>query len=177
MISSSTYNALVIIVKVSIFFSTNSIIYSQDVLNIKIVPFSDESWDRFKIRVNNNVDNGSITISQMEYILNGYRSIYKVRDFRHEKHDNIMKVNFDKHTNKSLGYIKNNLIDSGIEVEKLDAVLSGLLRLFHYSNKEGSNFRINRKMNSYFRKRLKLNREQVNYLIYMTQKYKTVKFE
>ena len=63
-------------------------------------------------------------------------------------------------------------VSSGVEVEKLDAVLGGLLRLIHFSRKEGSDFKINQKMNYYFRKRLKLNKKQVSYLIYMAKEYR-----
>ena len=177
MISKSIYYALLTVIKISFYFSTISIIYGQDKIIERIVPFSDESWNEFKIRVNNSVDNGSITKSQMELLLNGYRSKYGIRDFRHEKHERVMKVDFRNHSNKSLGFIKNNLFDSGIETKKLDAVLGGLLRLIHYSKIEGSNFKISQKMNSYFRKRLKLNRKQVDYLIYMAKQYKTVELE
>lgn len=177
MISFPIYYIILKIVKISICLWIATIVGGNDKIIERIVPFPEESWNEFKVRVNNNLQNGSITIPQLEHLLNGYRPRFNVRDFRHEEHDSIMEVNFSKYSNKSLGYIKNNLFDAGIEVEKLNAVLGGLLRLIHFSKIEGSNFKINQKMNSYFRKRLKLNKKQVNYLVYMAQEYKIVKFE
>lgn len=172
MISKKIHHVFLIIVKIAIIISPKLIILGQDTFNENLGPFSDETWNQYKRRMYDNFDNGAITISQLESLFNGNRSLYNVRDFRHEDHDNVMKVNFNKCSRKSIGYIKNNLFDAGVEVEKLDAVLGGLLRLIHFSRKEGSDFKINRKMNSYFRKRLKLNKKHVNYLIYMAKEYK-----
>lgn len=172
MISKKSHHVFLIIVKIAIIISPKLIILGQDTFNESVVPFSDETWNQYKRRIHDNLGNGSITITQLEYLFNGNRSLYNIRDFRREDHDHVMEVNFSKYSKKSIGYIKNNLFDAGVEVEKLDAVLGGLLRLIHFSRKEGSDFKINRKMDTYFRKRLKLNKKQVNYLIYMAKEYK-----
>jgi hypothetical protein len=159
-------------VKIIIYLSVVILVGIQNKSAGNIAPILNESWTDFKLRINNYKQDGLITTSQLEYILNGYRSQFKIRDFRIEKQETSMEINFNKYSSKSLGYIKNNLYDMGIEPEKLDSVIGGLLRLFHFSKLEGSNFKINHRMNSYFTDRLQLSQKQIEYLIYVAHQYK-----
>ena len=100
MISKKSHHVFLIIVKIAIIISPKLIILGQDTFNESVVPFSDETWNQYKRRIHDNLGNGSITITQLEYLFNGNRSLYNIRDFRREDHDHVMEVNFSKYSKK-----------------------------------------------------------------------------
>ena len=61
--------------------------------------------------------------------------------------------------------IKNDLLDEGVPAEQLDALLGGMLRVIHAVKKEGVDFQINPRIESYFMDRLHLTRKQTQYVI------------
>ena len=57
------------------------------------------------------------------------------------------------------------MLDEGIPVNKLEAVLGGMLRLMHVARLEESNFRINPRYEVYFKERVGLTNRQVDQII------------
>ena len=65
--------------------------------------------------------------------------------------------------------LKNHLLDKHIPIDKLDAVLGGMLRLVHYFKSEGNNQKMNPRLEAYFKGRLGLASPHT------TQVYKTAR--
>ena len=57
------------------------------------------------------------------------------------------------------------MLDKGIPVDKLDAVLGGMLRLVHAARTDGDSFEMNPRIEAYFKDRLELTHFQIDYLM------------
>ncbi len=68
-----------------------------------------------------------------------------------------------------INQLKNHLLDKHIPIDKLDAVLGGMLRLIHYFKSDENNQKINPRLEAYFKGRLGL----TSY--HTTQVYKTAR--
>ena len=66
--------------------------------------------------------------------------------------------------------MKNKLLDRGISSSQLDAVLGGMLRLVHAARTDGENFKMNPRIEAYFKDRLGLANPQIEYLMGLATK-------
>ena len=94
--------------------------------------------------------------SNFRAMMNGRRIEYK---------DPILEKHFKKYGIENVSNLKNTLLDEGIPVNKLEAVLGGMLRLMHVARLDESNFRINPRYEVYFKERVGLNNRQVDQII------------
>ena len=86
-----------------------------------------------------------------------------------ERKDPVLENHFKKFGIDDIDQLKNHLLDKHIPIDKLDAVLGGMLRLVHYFKSEGNNQKINPRLEAYFKGRLGL----TSY--HTTQVYKTAR--
>ena len=125
----------------------------------------DEKWKSFRKNTEEGVVKGQISRLQADNLYSGYRLKFDRKDYRLEKHNQVLQAHFKKLGVSNLGYIKNNLFDVGINPDQMEAVLGGLLRLAQAVKIEGTSFKINPKIESYFKVRLRLENTQVKILI------------
>ena len=85
------------------------------------------------------------------------------------REDPVLENHFKKIGIDDIDQLKNHLLDKHIPIDKLDAVLGGMLRLVHYFKSEGNNQKINPRLEAYFKGRLGL----TSY--HTTQVYKTAR--
>ena len=86
-----------------------------------------------------------------------------------ERKDPVLENHFKKFGIDDIDQLKNHLLDKHIPIDKLDAVLGGMLRLIHYFKSDENNQKINPRLEAYFKGRLGL----TSY--HTTQVYKTAR--
>ena len=125
----------------------------------------EEKWNSFQKSTEEEVVKGQISRLQADNLYSGYRLKFDRKDYRLETHNQVLQAHFKNFGVSNLGYIKNNLLDVGINPDQMGAVLGGVLRLAQAVKIEGTSFKINPKIESYFKVRLRLKNTQVEILI------------
>ena len=126
-----------------------------------------EKWKILRQKTERDVDKGEISREDADKKYSRFRS--HLLGNKTERKDPVLENHFKKFGIDDIDQLKNHLLDKHIPIDKLDAVLGGMLRLVHYFKSEGNNQKINPRLETYFKGRLGL----TSY--HTTQVYKTAK--
>tara|TARA_Y100000022_G_C13128583_1_gene319287 strand:- start:128 stop:703 length:576 start_codon:yes stop_codon:yes gene_type:complete len=126
-----------------------------------------EKWKILRQKTERDVDKGEISREDADKKYSRFRS--HMLGKKAERKDPVLENHFKKFGIDDIDQLKNHLLDKHIPIDKLDAVLGGMLRLVHYFKSEGNNQKINPRLEAYFKGRLGL----TSY--HTTQVYKTAK--
>tara|TARA_B100000963_G_scaffold97425_1_gene84149 strand:- start:86 stop:661 length:576 start_codon:yes stop_codon:yes gene_type:complete len=126
-----------------------------------------EKWKIFRQKTERDVDKGEISREDADKKYSRFRS--HLLGKKAERKDPVLENHFKKFGIDDIDQLKNHLLDKHIPIDKLGAVLGGMLRLVHYFKSEGNNQKINPRLEAYFKGRLGL----TSY--HTTQVYKTAK--
>ena len=126
-----------------------------------------EKWKILRQKTERDVDKGEISRGDADEKYSRFRS--HLLGKKAERKDPVLENHFKKFGIDDIDQLKNHLLDKHIPIDKLDAVLGGMLRLVHYFKSEGNNQKINPRLETYFKGRLGL----TSY--HTTQVYKTAK--
>ena len=126
-----------------------------------------EKWKILRQKTERDVNKGEISREDADKKYSRFRS--HLLGKKAERKDPILENHFKKFGIDDIDQLKNHLLDKHIPIDKLDAVLGGMLRLVHYFKSEGNNQKINPRLEAYFKGRLGL----TSY--HTTQVYKTAK--
>ena len=167
---SRSFRDLVIYIKVTrvivVFFplmlnAQDSVLTQNDKLSKR------EKWKILRQKTERDVDKGEISREDADKKYSRFRS--HLLGKKAERKDPVLEYHFKKFGIDDIDQLKNHLLDKHIPIDKLDAVLGGMLRLVHYFKSEGNNQKINPRLETYFKGRLGL----TSY--HTTQVYKTAK--
>mgnify|MGYP004293645739 FL=1 len=139
----------------------NSLLFQNDKLSKR------EKWKILRQKTERDVDKGEISREDADKKYSRFRS--HMLGKKAERKDPVLENHFKKFGIDDIDQLKNHLLDKHIPIDKLDAVLGGMLRLVHYFKSEGNNQKINPRLEAYFKGRLGL----TSY--HTTQVYKTAK--
>ena len=126
-----------------------------------------EKWKILRQKTERDVDKGEISREEADKKYSRFRS--HLLGKRAERKDPVLENHFKKIGIDNIDQLKNHLMDKHIPIDKLDAVLGGMLRLVHYFKSEGNNQKINPRLEAYFKGRLGLTSYHTN------QVYKTAR--
>ena len=126
-----------------------------------------EKWKILRQKTERDVDKGEISREDADKKYSRFRS--HLLGKKAERKDPVLENHFKKFGIDDIDQLKNHLLDKHIPIDKLGAVLGGMLRLVHYFKSEGNNQKINPRLEAYFKGRLGL----TSY--HTTQVYKTAK--
>ena len=126
-----------------------------------------EKWKILRQKTERDVDKGEISRKDADKKYSRFRS--HMLGKKAERKDPVLENHFKKFGIDDIDQLKNHLLDKHIPIDKLDAVLGGMLRLVHYFKSEGNNQKINPRLEAYFKGRLGL----TSY--HTTQVYKTAR--
>ena len=126
-----------------------------------------EKWKILRQKTERDVDRGEISRGDADKKYSRFRS--HLLGKKAERKDPVLENHFKKFGIDDIDQLKNHLLDKHIPIDKLDAVLGGMLRLVHYFKSEGNNQKINPRLEAYFKGRLGLTK------YHTTQVYKTAK--
>ena len=126
-----------------------------------------EKWKILRQKTERDVDKGEISREDADKKYSRFRS--HMLGKKAERKDPVLENHFKKFGIDDIDQLKNHLLDKHIPIDKLDAVLGGMLRLIHYFKSEGNNQKINPRLEAYFKGRLGL----TSY--HTTQVYKTAR--
>ena len=126
-----------------------------------------EKWKILRQKTERDVNKGEISREDADKKYSRFRS--HLLGKKAERKDPVLENHFKKFGIDDIDQLKNHLLDKHIPIDKLDAVLGGMLRLVHYFKSEGNNQKINPRLEAYFKGRLGL----TSY--HTTQVYKTAK--
>ena len=126
-----------------------------------------EKWKILRQKTERDVDKGEISREDADKKYSRFRS--HMLGKKAERKDPVLENHFKKFGIDDIDQLKNHLLDKHIPIDKLDAVLGGMLRLVHYFKSEGNNQKINPRLEAYFKGRLGLTSFHTN------QVYKTAK--
>ena len=120
-------------------------------------------WHVLRQRVERAVDRGKLNRIEADKEYSNFRA--KINGRRIEYRDPTLEKHFKKYGIENVSNLKNTLLDEDISVNKLEAVLGGMLRLMHAARLEESNFRINPRYVEYFKDRVGLTNKQVDQIL------------
>ena len=126
-----------------------------------------EKWKILRQKTERDVNKGEISREDADKKYSRFRS--HLLGKKAERKDPILENHFKKFGIHDIDQLKNHLLDKHIPIDKLDAVLGGMLRLVHYFKSEGNNQKINPRLEAYFKGRLGV----TSY--HTTQVYKTAR--
>ena len=126
-----------------------------------------EKWKILRQKTELEVEKGEISREDADKKYSRFRS--HLLGKKAERKDPVLENHFKKFGIDDIDLLKNHLLDKHIPIDKLDAVLGGMLRLVHYFKSEGNNQKINPRLEAYFKGRLGL----TSY--HTTQVYKTAR--
>ena len=126
-----------------------------------------EKWKILRQKTEIEVEKGEISREDADKKYSRFRS--HLLGKKAERKDPVLENHFKKFGIDDIDQLKNHLLDKHIPIDKLDAVLGGMLRLVHYFKSEGNNQKINPRLEAYFKGRLGL----TSY--HTTQVYKTAR--
>ena len=139
----------------------DSLLFQNDKLSKR------EKWKILRQKTERDVHKGEISRENADKKYSRFRS--HLLGKKAERKDPVLENHFKKFGIDDIDQLKNHLLDKHIPIDKLDAVLGGMLRLVHYFKSEGNNQKINPRLEAYFKGRLGL----TSY--HTTQVYKTAK--
>ena len=155
------------ITKVIVVFSPLMLIAQDSMLSQNDKLSKREKWKILRQKTERDVDKGEISREDADKKYSRFRS--HLLGKKAERKDPVLENHFKKFGIDDIDQLKNHLLDKHIPIDKLDAVLGGMLRLVHYFKSEGNNQKINPRLETYFKGRLGL----TSY--HTTQVYKTAK--
>ena len=126
-----------------------------------------EKWNILRQKTERDVDKGEISREDADKKYSRFRS--HLLGKKAERKDPVLENHFKKFGIDDIDQLKNHLLDKHIPIDKLDAVLGGMLRLIHYFKSDENNQKINPRLEAYFKGRLGL----TSY--HTTQVYKTAR--
>ena len=126
-----------------------------------------EKWKILRLKTERDVDKGEISRGDADKKYSRFRS--HLLGKKAERKDPVLENHFKKFGIDDIDQLKNHLLDKYIPIDKLDAVLGGMLRLVHYFKSEGNNQKMNPRLEAYFKGRLGLTSHHT------TQVYKTAR--
>ena len=126
-----------------------------------------EEWKILRQTTEIGVDKGEISREDADKKYSRFRS--HLLGKKAERKDPVLENHFKKFGIDDIDQLKNHLLDKHIPIDKLDAVLGGMLRLIHYFKSDENNQKINPRLEAYFKGRLGL----TSY--HTTQVYKTAR--
>ena len=126
-----------------------------------------EKWKILRQKTERDVDKGEISREDADKKYSRFRS--HMLGKKAERKDPVLENHFKKFGIDDIDQLKNHLLDKHIPIDKLDAVLGGMLRLIHYFKSDENNQKINPRLEAYFKSRLGL----TSY--HTTQVYKTAR--
>ena len=126
-----------------------------------------EKWKILRQKTEVEVDKGEISREDADKKYSRFRS--HLLGKKAERKDLVLENHFKKFGIDDIDQLKNHLLDKHIPIDKLDAVLGGMLRLIHYFKSDENNQKINPRLEAYFKGRLGL----TSY--HTTQVYKTAR--
>ena len=126
-----------------------------------------EKWKILRQKTEIDVDKGEISREDADKKYSRFRS--HMLGKKAERKDPVLENHFKKFGIDDIDQLKNHLLDKHIPIDKLDAVLGGMLRLIHYFKSDENNQKINPRLEAYFKGRLGL----TSY--HTTQVYKTAR--
>ena len=126
-----------------------------------------EKWKILRQKTERDVDKGEISREDADKKYSRFRS--HLLGKKAERKDPVLENHFKKFGIDDIDQLKNHLLDKYIPIDKLDAVLGGMLRLVHYFKSEGNNQKMNPRLEAYFKGRLGLTSHHT------TQVYKTAR--
>ena len=126
-----------------------------------------EKWKILRQKTERDVDKGDISRGDADKKYSRFRS--HLLGKKAEIKDPVLENHFKKFGIDDIDQLKNHLLDKYIPIDKLDAVLGGMLRLVHYFKSEGNNQKMNPRLEAYFKGRLGLTSHHT------TQVYKTAR--
>ena len=126
-----------------------------------------EKWKILRQKTEIEVEKGEISREDADKKYSRFRS--HLLGKRAERKDPVLENHFKKFGIYDIDQLKNHLLDNHIPIDKLDAVLGGMLRLIHYFKSDENNQKINPRLEAYFKGRLGL----TSY--HTTQVYKTAR--
>ena len=126
-----------------------------------------EKWKILRQKTEVEVEKGEISREDADKKYSRFRSYLLGK--KAERKDPVLENHFKKFGIDDIDQLKNHLLDKHIPIDKLDAVLGGMLRLIHYFKSDENNQKINPRLEAYFKGRLGL----TSY--HTTQVYKTAR--
>ena len=126
-----------------------------------------EKWKILRQKTEIEVEKGEISREDADKKYSRFRS--HLLGKKAERKDPVLENHFKKFGIDDIDQLKNHLLDKHIPIDKLDAVLGGMLRLIHYFKSDENNQKINPRLEAYFKGRLGL----TSY--HTTQGYKTAR--
>ena len=126
-----------------------------------------EKWKILRQKTEVEVGKGEISREDADKKYSRFRS--HLLGKKAERKDPVLENHFKKFGIDDIDQLKNHLLDKHIPIDKLDAVLGGMLRLIHYFKSDENNQKINPRLEAYFKGRLGL----TSY--HTTQVYKTAR--
>ena len=126
-----------------------------------------EKWKILRQKTERDVDKGEISREDADKKYSRFRS--HLLGKKAERKDPVLENHFKQFGIDDIDQLKNHLLDKQIPIDKLDAVLGGMLRLVHYFKSVENNQRMSPRLEAYFKGRLGLTSHHT------TQVYKTAK--
>jgi len=126
-----------------------------------------EKWKILRQKTERDVDKGEISREDADKKYSRFRS--HLLGKKAERKDPVLENHFKQFGIDDIDQLKNHLLDKQIPIDKLDAVLGGMLRLVHYFKSGENNQRMSPRLEAYFKGRLGLTSHHT------TQVYKTAK--
>ena len=120
-------------------------------------------WVKLREKIEKAVERGDITREDADKTYSQYRS--RMSGIKHVRQDPVIENHFKDLGVDDLNELKNEMLDEGIPGPQLDAVLGGMLRLVHAARTDDANFKMNPRIEAYFKDRLELADPQIDYLM------------
>ena len=120
-------------------------------------------WVKLREKIEKAVERGDITREDADKTYSQYRS--RMSGIKHVRQDPVIENHFKDLGVDDLNELKNDMLDEGIPGPQLDAILGGMLRLVHAARIDGANFKMNPRIEAYFKDRLELADPQIDYLM------------
>ena len=127
-----------------------------------------KEWTKLREKIEKAVERGDITREDADKTYSRYRS--RAIGLKQVRRDPVIENHFKDLGVDDLNKLKNEMLDQGIPGDRLDAVLGGMLRLVHAARTDGENFKMNPRIDAYFKDRLGLANPQIEYLMGLAKK-------
>jgi len=119
-----------------------------------------KKWEILRHKIETAVSKGDISREDADKRYASFRA--RSSGQRFERKDPVMEEHFKRFGIEDIDELKNRLLDYNIPADQLDAVLGGMLRLVHAVKLDRENFRINPRLETYFKDRLGLTDRQTD---------------